>query len=141
MDAMTTVSAAPPVVANYNDQAVSAQPAPASVSAPQSSVVRPAVAVGEQGQAANQNPTVNEAGSQGPVDVQALHKAVDKVSHVVQLYNNELEFSVDNDTGRTVVKVVDRQTNELIKQIPDKQMLEIAKDLDKLIGLFVNNRA
>lgn len=141
MDAMTALSVAPPVVASNGDQvvrapvavdagAVSAVPVPA----PQPASVG---ASGEQGQVTNQN----QAGSQGPVDLQTLQKAVDKVSHVVQLYNNELEFSVDNDSGRTVVKLVDKQTNEVVRQIPDKEMLALAKDLDRLVGVFVNNRA
>ncbi|HMY07311.1 MAG TPA: flagellar protein FlaG, partial [Accumulibacter sp.] len=51
------------------------------------------------------------------------------------------EFSVDNDTGQMVVKVVDKSTQEVIRQVPSKEMLAIAKTLDNIKGLFVKQTA
>jgi flagellar protein FlaG len=43
--------------------------------------------------------------------------------------NNELTFSLDRQTRRTVIKIVDRVTNEVIQQIPEEQVLRLAEDL------------
>lgn len=43
--------------------------------------------------------------------------------------NNELTFVLDRETRRAVVRIVDRDTNELIRQIPPEYLLRIAKDL------------
>jgi flagellar protein FlaG len=72
---------------------------------------------------------------------QHLEQAVEKVSKVVNLYNSELKFTVDPDTNSNVVKVIDKQTDQVIRQIPSEEMLKIAQNLDKIVGLFVENKA
>lgn len=52
-----------------------------------------------------------------------------------------LEFSVDEESSRTIVKVVDRQTHEVIRQMPTQEALEIAKSLDKAISLLARQKA
>ena len=42
---------------------------------------------------------------------------------------------------QTVVRVIDKQTGEVIRQMPSKELLEIAKSLDRLQGLLVRNSA
>ena len=48
---------------------------------------------------------------------------------------------MDDSTGKTVIKVVDSSTHELIRQIPSEEMLEIARALDRLQGLLVHQKA
>ena len=70
-----------------------------------------------------------------------LKSAVDKVQSFVSTATSDVEFSIDKDTGSTVVKVVDRSTKEVLRQIPSKEMLEMAKAIDRLQGLLVKNQA
>lgn len=58
----------------------------------------------------------------------------------VETMNNSLQFSIDDDSGRTVVKVVDKQTDEVLRQIPSEEMLDIARALGKLKGLLVEQK-
>lgn len=55
--------------------------------------------------------------------------------------SGNLEFSMDDQTGKTIIKVVDTATNELIRQIPSEEMLEIARALDRLQGILVRQKA
>lgn len=57
------------------------------------------------------------------------------------LNSSSLKFSVDDDTGKTIVKVMDSETNEVIKQIPSEEMIAIAKAVDQLKGLLVQQKA
>jgi flagellar protein FlaG len=41
-----------------------------------------------------------------------------------------LQFSVDEETERTVIKVIDSESGELIRQIPDEVFLELARKLN-----------
>lgn len=66
-----------------------------------------------------------------------IDQALDEVRKAIAPVAQELMFSVDNDTGRTVIKVIDSSTNEVIKQIPSEEILAIAKALDRLQGLLV----
>ncbi|MES2238394.1 MAG: flagellar protein FlaG [Pseudomonadota bacterium] len=56
-----------------------------------------------------------------------LEEAVTHINQVLQQTNRNLEFSVDDTTKRVVVKVVDTQTGELIRQIPSEETLAISR--------------
>ena len=56
-----------------------------------------------------------------------------------------LQFRIHDKSGLVQVKVLDSETNEVIREIPPEQMLEIAadiaemlKDLHKMVGVLVN---
>ena len=70
-----------------------------------------------------------------------LEAATKSVREFVEPINNNLEFSVDHDTGQLVVKIIDRATKEVIRQVPSQEMLALAKALDSIKGLFVKQTA
>ena len=72
---------------------------------------------------------------------QQLNDAVKSTNDFVGKINSSVQFSVDNSTGQTIVKVMDTDTKQVIKQMPSEDMLEIAKSLDKLKGLLVQQKA
>lgn len=76
-----------------------------------------------------------------PIDKEELNSAVKDVRKFIDTFATQLDFSVDDDSGKTVVKVIDIETQELIRQIPSREMLEIAKALDNFKGLFVREKA
>jgi flagellar protein FlaG len=97
--------------------------------------------------------TLDEATSSGSVGSSQLSdaekkKQLDDTQQAAQALqdfvlplNNELSFSVDQDTGTTVVKVIDKSNGDVIKQIPSEEAIALAKALDKLKGLFVQQKA
>lgn len=54
---------------------------------------------------------------------------------------NSLQFSIDDDTGKTIVRVSDAQTGEMIRQIPSEELLDIARSLDKMQGMLLRQKA
>lgn len=74
-------------------------------------------------------------------DPRDLQDAAEKVQKVVQMYASELKFSVDEDLEIPVVKIINTANDEIIRQIPSEEMLEIAKSIDKIAGMFVNQTA
>lgn len=75
------------------------------------------------------------------IDQSQIRKALDEVNQKMQSLGGSLEFSVDRQTGKTVVRIIDTSTNQLIRQIPSEEMLTIARSLDKLQGLLIKQRA
>lgn len=55
-----------------------------------------------------------------------LESAVSNLNDFVQTVRRDLAFSVDDDSGRTVVTVSDRQSGDVIRQIPSEEVLSIA---------------
>ena len=74
-------------------------------------------------------------------DEDELTKAVDQMNERSELLRRNLQFSVDDESGRMVIKVVDSQTDEVIRQIPKEEMLEIARSLEKAEGLLFRAKA
>lgn len=70
-----------------------------------------------------------------------LKGAVDKISRFVAATNTDIQFSLDETSEMTVVRVIDRETKEVIRQIPSEEALQIAATLDKLQGLLVKQKA
>ena len=70
-----------------------------------------------------------------------LEEAVKQVNDFVQPFNNGLQFSLDDDTGKTIVKVIDKTTDEVIRQFPSEEMLGIAKAIDTMKGLLIQQKA
>ena len=68
-------------------------------------------------------------------------KLVDDLSESLSSMQTSLDLSVDEDLGRVVVKIVDLETQEIIKQIPSEDALALAKSLGKMTGMFVQTRA
>lgn len=67
-------------------------------------------------------------------------QAVRDINKTLQVLAPNLEFSVDADSQRTIVKVVDQQTQEIIRQMPSTEALEIAKALDRVQGLLIRHK-
>ena len=61
-----------------------------------------------------------------------LIEAVAKVNKSELLgQDKELTFQMDRETGRAVIRVVNRQTREVIQQTPPEYVLEVAKALEQ----------
>lgn len=70
-----------------------------------------------------------------------IDKAMNEVKKVLDPLARNLQFSIDDSTGRTVVKVIDASTHQVIRQIPSEEILEMTKAMDSLTGLFVKQKA
>ena len=90
-------------------------------------LVRHAFADGGNNRPAAEQPTL-----QSEARKRALSNAVKHISGYVQNITRELNFSVDEELGKTVVTVVDEASGSVIRQIPSEDMLELAKNINEL---------
>lgn len=65
-------------------------------------------------------------------DSAGLEEAVRELNGYVQNVQRNLQFNVDEDSGHTVIRVVDSETDEVIRQIPSEEVLTLAKHLKGL---------
>jgi flagellar protein FlaG len=73
--------------------------------------------------------------------LEEVQTAVEKIQEYIRKAASDIKFSIDEDSGRTVVKVIDRETEEVIRQIPSQEALDLAQALDKLQGLLIKQKA
>ncbi len=76
-----------------------------------------------------------------PASQAAVTEAVNAINARVQRVSRNLEFSVDHDSGRVIVKVLDGETDAVIRQMPSEEALAISEALDKLQGLIIEQKA
>jgi flagellar protein FlaG len=70
-----------------------------------------------------------------------IDQAMAQVKEALPEVAQNLQFSLDEETGRTIVKVVDSGTNEVIRQIPSEELVAISKALDAFTGLLIKQKA
>ena len=72
-----------------------------------------------------------------------VEDAVKKINDTIKLLNQGigLEFGLDKDTNIRLVKLIDTQSKEVLRQFPSEEVINIAKALDKLQGLLVRDKA
>ena len=49
-------------------------------------------------------------------------------------FTRELDFSVNKEINRVIVRVIDKQTSEIIKEIPSREMQNIQLRIHELLG-------
>jgi flagellar protein FlaG len=59
-----------------------------------------------------------------------VRDAVSKLNDYVQSTERTLDFKIDEDSGKTVIRVFDKISSELIRQIPNELALELAQNLN-----------
>ena len=74
------------------------------------------------------------------VDTATAKRAAEQINKALKQFDSDIQFSVD-ENNRTNVKVIDTQTNEVIRQMPSKEMLAISQALDKFQGLLIRIKA
>lgn len=70
-----------------------------------------------------------------------VKQAVQDINQSLQSLSQNLEFSIDDDSKQTVIKVIDSQTKEVIRQMPSEEAIQIAKVLDQVLGKLIKDKA
>lgn len=71
-----------------------------------------------------------------------LRSAVSKLNDYVQNIQRTLSFTVEEQTGITVVQVYDSETEELIRQIPAEETIKLAASIEaNTASLFLKEQA
>ena len=70
-----------------------------------------------------------------------LQKVIAISNAALKQIASSLEFSQDKSTGKALIRVYDRGTNELIRQFPTEEMVSIAKAIDNFKGLLISQKA
>lgn len=73
---------------------------------------------------------------QGALENERLEKAIEEITKAVNHFNKKLSMEVEEDLNRTIIKVIDKETDEVVRQIPSEEMIELAKNAKELKGLL-----
>lgn len=82
----------------------------------------------------------SEVGASGEkrVNKDELIHAVNTANESLKMYNRELKYSVHKKTNTIMVKLVDTENDEVIREIPSEKLLDMVAKMWEMAGLFVN---
>lgn len=73
-----------------------------------------------------------------PLTATQLDKVAQQLQEFVGDLNRNIEFSVDKDSGRDVIKVIDKDSGDLLKQYPSEEVLTLVSKLSDMVGGFID---
>ena len=110
----------------------------------QSTQVSQVVAIQEQYQ---RHMTVNTERTNGEgvqstntISMDEVQQAVNELNSKIERQSVQVNFDVDDDTGRIVVKVKDVETGDILRQIPSEEMLEFARNASRGVGVTLDRQ-
>ena len=90
---------------------------------------------------ADNSDTVALSPAAAALERDALETAVADIQDFTQNIQRSLSFSINENTGRTVVEVKDRATGEVIRQLPTEEALRLAESIDEMRSLLFEAEA
>ena|GEM_PF-6365424 len=74
------------------------------------------------------------------LDNQEIHDAVYKMNKTLQIFNKRLQFTFHEEAKRIVVKIIDTQTDKVVREIPAKEVLSFISRLHQSLGVLIDKK-
>jgi flagellar protein FlaG len=122
------------------------QSGPASLPAAGSAFQRGASAAGTTGTQGTASPpspsqTVAPQTPPPPLTNDGIKQVAQQIDDFLKASSSNLQVSVDSESEELIVRVVDTETQEVIRQIPSKEMLAMSQAIDQMSGLLLRQTA
>lgn len=75
-----------------------------------------------------------------PMSDKVIINAIEKANRAISGANRKFEFSIHEKTKEIMVKVIDSDTNEVIREIPNEKILDMVAKMWEMAGLIVDER-
>ncbi len=82
-------------------------------------------------------PSLEARNKAAALQQERVQEAARQLNNFMKIVSVGLHFTVDADTKQTVVKVINKETGEVIRQIPSEEALRLSKAMDTLQGLII----
>ena len=67
-----------------------------------------------------------------------LDNSIEQIQVMMDLRQRSVQFSTDNESGTNVVKVVDSESGDVIRQMPAEELLSFMRNLTRMMGTFID---
>lgn len=66
--------------------------------------------------------------------------AIQKLTQVSLAFNRRLQFSINDELNQVIVKVIDKETDKVIKEIPPRELQIVHERIKEALGLLLDER-
>ncbi|AUS28887.1 flagellar protein FlaG [Paenibacillus sp. P2(2022)] len=105
-----------------------------------SAISRSEVSGGTESIAAIAHSSEQQVGRPVREDKDKIFEELKKAIDAIQGPQKALEFSVHKETHAVMIKVMNKETGELIREVPPEKMLDVAAKMMELAGLIVDKK-
>jgi len=86
-----------------------------------------------------------EMAPQDVKDLLGTKEGIESVAKVIEDYANDvhnvgLRFAVHEDTGKFVIRVIDEQTKEVVREVPPENLLDLAAKMEEMMGMLYDEK-
>lgn len=74
------------------------------------------------------------------LSLEEIESVIKELNQFVQIFNTKIAFEIDKETKKTILRIVDVETNEVVRQIPPEELLKISRRISELLGLIINDK-
>lgn len=75
------------------------------------------------------------------LDAKQLENIFGDFKEKFDLLNKYLSIKIDKDLNRPIVRIINKESGEVIRQFPPEQLVELAKKIDQMVGLLFEKEA
>lgn len=72
------------------------------------------------------------------VKPEEIKAAVSELNRLAGNFNEKVKFSLDEKTNRIIIKLINRDTNEVVSEIPSKYSIKLLEHFQEYMGLFID---
>ena len=87
-----------------------------------------------------QNPKAEAVLESKKVAQSTIDSTMSDINSKIKMSNTQLQYSVDEDTQRISIKVIDQDTDKVIREIPPEETLEAIKKIWEIAGIIVDKK-
>ena len=84
--------------------------------------------------------TLGREVSEDKVAKERLLEAIEKASGKVEVENKGLEFAIHEGTNQIIIRIINEDTHETIKELPSEKILDMVAKMVELSGMFINEK-
>lgn len=85
--------------------------------------------------------SVHQSEAERRVNSQELQKLMEKIKRKFDMLSKYLRIDIDSELEIPVAKIIEKDTNRVIRQIPPEYLLDLMKKIDQMLGILLNKEA
>ncbi|QWK14008.1 MAG: flagellar protein FlaG [Aquificota bacterium] len=85
--------------------------------------------------------SVHQSEAERRVNSQELQKLMEEIKRKFDMLSKYLRIDIDSELEIPVAKIIEKDTNRVIRQIPPEYLLDLMKKIDQLLGILLNKEA
>lgn len=90
----------------------------------------------------NERPNIEKADNSSrrrdELNPENIRRTVDELNRLTGNFNEKVQFGFHENSNRIVIKIIDKDTNEVVSEIPSKYSLKLLEHIQESIGLFID---